>query len=417
MRELWLQIASTSGARIYSLATGLAVLALTARWLGPEGRGVMSAALVWTNLLYICSFLSLNVVVMHEASSGRDESWTGRVCGTLLAAMAVMTLMSWLAALALYGTRPQWFGSIQPVVLAIALISVPLLIWEQYGNAILLSIGRLDVYNGAVVGGKTLVLALVVAFFIAGFGVKGATIAVVMGQFVVAAASVPVILRHSRGFLRFDAAMLKRLVIAAAKLHPSTVATFAYAYSGILIVNRFLGAGATGIYQLASQLVEVMLVVPYAANVVLYSRMTQAGVREVWGYQRRVLLWLSGFMAASAAAAAALAPLLIPLAGGSEFSGAVPVFRWLVPGAVMATVSSVMTTQWVGRGMFLQLSIVNMAGLVINLVANITLTPRFGMAGAISAALLAYGSTALANGVLAIRCEAEWRRGRPPEAA
>ncbi|MCX7112896.1 MAG: hypothetical protein NTX45_22825 [Proteobacteria bacterium] len=39
MRELWVNIAHTSGAKIYSLLVGIVTLSLTDRLLGPEGRG------------------------------------------------------------------------------------------------------------------------------------------------------------------------------------------------------------------------------------------------------------------------------------------------------------------------------------------------------------------------------------------
>ena len=68
-----------------------------------------------------------------------------------------------------------------------------------------------------------------------------------------------------------------------------------------------------------------------------------------------------------------------------------------------------MTTQWIGRGLFLPLSMLNIGSVIVSLVANLTLTRRYGMDGAIVSLILSYLVTAVVNIVFAIRCESEYQ--------
>ena len=330
MRELWLKIFLTSGARIYSLIAGLIVMTITAHWLGPSGRGEMAAALVWANLFYICGFLSLNMVAMHLAGNRAHEIMDA-LLGTLAAVAIAVTAAGWVVAFALFRLfRQQLFGEIRGPILLLAFGMLPFLIWEQYGNALLIVTDRLRVYNRAIVISKTLVFVLVGASYFFRLGIYAAVAAMLIGQMTIVAASLPTLLRATAKTIRFDRELCRALLVGAAKLHPSTVATFVYAYNGVLVVNRFLGPAQTGIYQFATQLFEVMLVVPYAANIVLYAKSGETGVHEAWPYQRRVLVVLVALMAVAAVVAAVAAPMVIPLIGGSSFAPSIRVFRWVL---------------------------------------------------------------------------------------
>ncbi|HUK33658.1 MAG TPA: polysaccharide biosynthesis C-terminal domain-containing protein, partial [Vicinamibacterales bacterium] len=294
-------------------------------------------------------------------------------------------------------------------VLAIAFAALPFLILEQYGNGLLLATNRLRVYNRAIMIGKTLVFVCVGIAYLLGFDIRAAIAATVIGQVALVVTSAAPLVRASAGRMTFDGQILKKLLIGALKLHPSTVSNFVYAYVGVLVMNRYLGPSQTGIYQFAVQLFEVMLVVPYAANIVLFAKTGETGVHNAWPYQRRVLLMLVGVMAGAGIVAAVAAPFAIPLVGGRAFLPSVSPFRHLLIALCFLTVSAVMTSQWIGRGLFLPLSILNIAYVAISLAANLILTPRFGMSGAVASLILSYVIAGVVNLFFAVRCEREYR--------
>ncbi|MCU1347109.1 MAG: hypothetical protein JWO56_139 [Acidobacteria bacterium] len=412
MRPVWLQIVHTSGARVYSLVAGLVILTVTARWLGPAGRGQMAAALVWSNVFYLCGYFSLNYVAIHHAAGHvEDRSWLAPMFGTLLGFAAFVSVVGGsIAVLLWFVSRGRIYGEISPAVLVIGMLTMPFLILEQYSTGLLVAIGRLDVYNRAVIVVKTIVLLLVGIFFLLHFGIRSAITATLVGQIGMAVAGLPLVYRAAGRTMRFDFGLLKRLIARGIQLHPSNIAMYLYGYSSVLIINRYLGAAQTGVYHLAIQLVEVMFVVPIAANLVLFSKTSAVGVTQVWPYQRRILGGMMLIMTFGCIAAAILAPIGIPLLAGKAFAPAVPIFRRLLIAVWIGTISAIMMPQWISRGLFAAISIVNITAVAINLTISFLLIRTMGIQSVIIATVLSYLTTAIASTVLAIRCELEYRR-------
>jgi O-antigen/teichoic acid export membrane protein len=419
MRRVWMQIVHTSGARIYSLIGGLVILTITARWLGPSGRGQVAASLVWANVFYLTGFLSLNYVAIHEAAANpEDRRWLAPTMGTLFAFDAFVSVVGWIvAAILWFATSGQIYGAIPTRVLIIGLAIVPFYILEQYANGILIALGRLDIYNRAMIVMKTIVLLLVGIFCYLHFGVASAITTTLVGQIGMAVAGMPHAYRVAGSRMEFDFARLKRLIARGMKLHPSNVAMYLSGYSSVLLINHYLSAAQTGVYHFAMQLVEVMFVIPIAANLVLFSKTTEVGVIEAWPFHRRVLGGVMLVMTFGCIAAAILAPIGIPLLAGKAFTPSVPIFRWLLIAVWIGSISAVMMPQWIGRGLFVAISCVNVAAVAISLTVSFLVIRRLGIPGVILATVLSYGTTAVASTVLAIRCELEYRRAVAAAAA
>src|SRR4051812_45083101 len=100
MRDLWRSIGLTSGARIYSVAAGTAGVVITARALGPEGRGTIATAVTWSLLFATVGYLSLGQVAIHRATGRNSSQWLGPTLGVLLAMAAAVTVLGWLVAAA-----------------------------------------------------------------------------------------------------------------------------------------------------------------------------------------------------------------------------------------------------------------------------------------------------------------------------
>src|SRR5206468_2284531 len=99
--------------------------------------------------------------------------------------------------------------------------------------------------------------------------------------------------------------------------------------------------------------------------------------------EQRTLIWQSLVLVTLAGTVGYfVAPLVILLLAGQAFLPAVPLFRILLLGLVGMTLSAVMGSQWVGRGLFLQASLMTFAVGVLNVGANYSLMPLYGTVGA-----------------------------------
>lgn len=407
MADLWRRVAFTSGARVYSMLMGLVTLVLTARALGPEGRGVVAAATAWAMLYFSVANLSLGQIALSRAAQRPGQEWVAGIVRSLFTVATAMTLLVWLVGAGTYVlSGGDFYSGLSGVVMLLALATVPFLIWEQYSSSLLMALGKLSVYNRAQVVGRTAGLVLVVVLlFGVGTGAASALFALLVAQFLVASAGARTLLAAARGSGREARAALRPLLSDGAKLHLNAVGTVLFTTGSTILVARYRGPAETGHFQLAVALTGVAAIIPQAASMVLYGEVARDGPDAAWSVNRRVLLWLTGLMGMLAIAGAALAPFAIPLLVGDEFRPAVPVFQLLTIGLVGQSLSMLMAPQWIGRGLFWQVSALSLATGVATLAACLALVPRHGMYGAAWATVGVYLFSILANGGMALWVE------------
>ncbi len=414
MRALFWNIAYTSGAQGYSLVVGIVAVTVTARWLGPEGRGTIAAVTTWVGLFSTIGCLSLGQVAIHRATQLRDQAWLGATLGSLLLVDVIITLVGWLSTLVLYlMTAGAAFSMLSPIFLAVGFLSLPFLIWEQYGSSLLMAVDRVTIYNRAQILGRTAGLALVFVAWWLNLGVLGVLVATVVSQAVLALFGVSFLFESSQQPVRPDKSTIRALLKGAAKLHLNNVGGFLVTSAGVLIISHYQSATETGYYQVAAQLTNVLTVIPLAASMVIYGKVTQLGPDAAWGYQRKMVAILMLGMLGTTAVAALLAPWLIPLALGIRFAPSVGIFQILLLGVLAGTLATLMGSQWIGRGLFLYMSGSTILLGILNVAANLFLVPRFGVYGAAWAFVGIYVLAALVQVWMVIQCETKYRDSLP----
>src|SRR4051812_8334486 len=109
----WRAITLTSAAKAYWILGAMIATVITARFLGPQGRGVIAAASSWVALFVTFGHLSLqHVVVYLLGPSDRDRNLP-LVTGSVMAVTAGTALVGWAGAAALWAiTRGAAFEHI-----------------------------------------------------------------------------------------------------------------------------------------------------------------------------------------------------------------------------------------------------------------------------------------------------------------
>ena len=113
----------TVGAKLYSLAISVLTLTLTARWLGPDGRGEYAAVLAWASAFVGIAHCSLAEVASQRLSGHAHEERFRTVAMALVYACLALSGIAWLVALLLWHLRPEMFGQLSPGLLALALLA------------------------------------------------------------------------------------------------------------------------------------------------------------------------------------------------------------------------------------------------------------------------------------------------------
>lgn len=412
---LWRGIVENSAARLFAAAVNLAVLVVTARELGPDGRGVLAAATTWVTLLATSAGLSLGQVSHHQIQERRGAEWLPELAGTMLLLAMIASVLACVALLYLtLGDHAGLFRGIPLSVIGISGLLIPLLVLDEYARNLLAAAGHSRRYAIAQTAGHTLRLLLViVAMGPLNLGVSGVMAGIVISQLVIVALEGQALWNASGRRVRASLKQARLLLAGALRLHPNTVASFLLAYANILLLNKFATTAAVGWYQLALQLAGALLLVPQAAAMMLYGKVAQDGPDGAWLMQKRLMLQVLGTMALLGAVAAVFAPTLISYIAGAEFAPAAGIFRWLLAAVLGLSIAEMMAPQWYGRGILLTSSVLTCVTAVANIALNVVLIRRYGVVGAAWGAAISYLTlVVVAQACFALWCEASYRRRR-----
>lgn len=410
MRQLWANVVHTSGAKIYSMIIGLIILALTSRLLGPEGRGQVAVITTWVNLFSTFAYLSLGQVALHRMARDPENKFIGNLLGSLLMMAGILSLLGWLVAWGIYSNDIQGiFRNLPVTALLIGFAALPFLIWEQYGSSLLMGLEKIKIYNYYQIVGRTLSLALMMILVgWLGQGVVGVLQASLLGQMIIALGGLGFLFKFAQSknsTCRPDKNETIDLLKGGFKLHLNAVGGFLFTSSSILILNHYHGAEETAYYQLATQLIGVLMIIPTAAGMVIYGKVTRLGPNGAWPENKLLLIQITLGMICVCVIAAILAPWGITLLAGEKFLPAVAPFKLMLFGLIGMTFSTVMSPQWIGRGYFWQAAALTLLVGLLNLVICFMLVPSYGLNGAIIAFLSTYFISIIGNGWMIFHCQ------------
>lgn len=174
----------------------------------------------------------------------------------------------------------------------------------------------------------------------------------------------------------------------AAPIGLLALATIAYYRSGTIALAALSNAEATAVYGVASGIAFGLLMVPNAITTALLPRLSsERRPDEFVACARRVLVWTSVIAVCIAAACAALAPVILPVALGPEYRAAATPFALLCLGIPLIAASGVIGTALLVVGRLQALGTQVAVSLTVNLLVLVLLVPSAGAVGAALATL------------------------------
>jgi len=410
MNEIWRKIIGTSSARVYSLLVGLASLAVTARILGPDGRGLVAGVMAWASLFATLGSLSLGQVVVHHAAKQRGKAWLEPLFGALLFLTLFLTVLIWFVAAGIGYFKEDLYGKLPVWALHLGFLSVPFLIWQSYGLHLLISSGNLNFYNRAQVFASSIgFLFIVVALVVLDSGVGGALIATLMTTVIISCIGITKLWALAGGKIAIQAKVIRALIKDGLKLHLNAVGGVLLTVVNTLMINYYSSTEEVGWYQFASQMIATVVILPQALHRVLYEMTAESGPDQIWPDQKRILARLMGIMIVVILSIYFLSPWLVTLIAGERFLPSVDVLRTLLISVVGVSMSYGMANQWLGRGFFLQTALLTLVSGAVNIFLNALFIPRYGMIAAAWSTAFVYSMGFLTNFSMAVYVESRWR--------
>ena len=382
----WLEYSRLYAARMVGLVLGTALTIVSARVLAPAGRGefaaLSAAAVLGAQTLNLGLSSSLAVLFSRRRS---------RIGGYRV--YLLYLTIGWGLLLAAVGLGQRWLGLPIPSAWWPALAAwVPLQLLGLYQSAALIALQDAKWLSRIELAGRASALALGGSVLL----VLGGDVPAFLGAVIASDALVAVLgaVRLSRVPMRRSARPRRaaRFFGAATAMglraYPPLVLAFLVIKSDILLLRLLRGAAETGVYSIASQLVDIALILPgivgslSLAAVIRSSRPAQELTRVL-----RPTAWV---IAALALGMLALGRSAIVLVFGAPFEGAYRALVILLPGFVSLALLGLLSQYFAARGFPMFLSLYWLAGLATNLALNLWLIPRFGMLASAASSSVAY---------------------------
>ncbi len=383
------RVALTLLSRGATLALGLVSSVLTARFLGPDGRGLLATLSVVTGLALQFGNPGLHTGNIYFVS--RQPHRTAAVLGNTLVVSWAAGILCGAAAIGAVLLRPDLFPGIPMPLLLVTAAALPFQFMILLYQNTLLGQGEVAVFNLLEAGNKVITFALLAAWLVLlGGGASGAVVLFAALAILNGTISALACARRTPFSPSFDGGLFREMIRYGGRVYLACLFAFLVIRSDLLLVNYFLGTGAAGVYSIAVQISDALLLLPVTVGMILLPRIAAAeaagGVEVTARILRHTALLLTGIVIA----AGILVGPVVRTFYGRGFEGAALATLCLLPGIWALGLNGVLMNHFAGRGMPSVTLYAPLAGLLVNVGLNLIVVPRYGIAGAAATSSLAY---------------------------
>lgn len=383
------KVAETYATRVGLIALSLVTSVLITRSLGPERRGFFAAALAISAIGAQLGNLGLHAA--NTYSVARNRELLGTLLGNSLVVGLGITSLGALLAWVAFAVWPQ-AAPVSGILLAVALLAVPLHVMHTHQNALLLGLQQVRTINWTNLGQQTLAAVLIVALVLAGVVTPETVLVLFVSSLALANVVLYVRIRnHPASRVRVSWQTLKGCLSYGARAYIAALFSYLVIKSDILMVQYFLGPEQVGYYSLAATLSEQMYVFAAIVGMIVFSKMSalEDSAHKLRLIERTVL-GLAGIMLVGGLLAGILADPVIVLLYGEAFRPAVRIFLFLIPAVFALSLNQVYQNYFASIGFPLIGVASPIAGALLNLGLNAILLPSIGVIGAALASIAAY---------------------------
>lgn len=385
-RPLGRDVLMTFGNKVGVLLLSVAGTVVVARTLGASGRGAIAVALSFTLLLV--QFGSFGLQSASPYFAARDPAALPRVIANAVWMSLLLGCLLALVGAAVKLAFPAVLRGLDWLDIAVVLGALPALMANTLLQSVLLAEGRLRAYNGVEFALALFTfVGLTVGLLVFNFGVIGA-LALMMGLNVGASIVYFLLLRENAPHLGApDRALLSAMLRYGFRIYVATLIAYGVGRVNLIFVNSYLGSSAAGQYSVGIALADGMHLLPSVVALNLFPRIARGEAHERSAAVFRTLALLFGLLCL------ATVPLVGPgirLLYTAEFSGAISIYYWLLPGIFAYGMLNVLAYHFAGRGFPREAMLVWLPGLALNIVLVMTLVPSYGVDVAAFAATLSY---------------------------
>jgi enterobacterial common antigen flippase len=377
---------TTVGVRILTIVLGFITSIITARFLGPAGRGDYFLVTTLAMLLTQFSHLGLASSNTYLVASQHDlfpkllanSFWISLILGFLIALAALLILNL---------THVQY-----PHGTWVLLLLVPVSLFFLLGINLLIGMNKISRYNIFQLGSSVLLVCFITLAGISGGHVYSFLLISLLGWTIVAIIlfiNLMYLSPLSCRTLRFSQACFLQGASYGVKAYLITLIGMLVLKSNVLLLRYFSTEDVLGYYSIASQLNDCLVILPASIGLILFPNLVR-NTDNRWKEMKKSLYLTAGMMLLSCLLAAILVKPFIRLAFGVDFLPAVNIFYWMLPGAFFLGLITIVSQYISAIGLPRLIVIIWFITFIIMMGSSCFLIPRYTGEGAAMALSAAY---------------------------
>jgi O-antigen/teichoic acid export membrane protein len=366
-----------------------AISIITARYLGPYGRGVVSLLILIPVFVVTFGRLGIGHSINYYASKvPRDQLISTSLVLSIIIGLAFLII----AVPVIYLLRNVFFKGITTSQILFACSLIPFAFLLEYLLCIFQGFYKIKRRNMLIATGPFINLALLVLLvMVLKLSLWGAIIAFVAPNIIVVFISLLLILKELEvKKISPNFGLMKKLLEYGVQSHIGLIFKELNYRGDMLLVSYFLNPSAVGYYAIAVNIAEMLWKLPDAVGTVLLPKIAQMDKEEAKSFTPLVFRTILIPMVVSCLGILLFGKYVILIAFGKEFLPSVPVLLLLLPGILAMAFWKIIANSLIGLGHAIKYSITSGVALVTMILFDIILIPRVGLKGAAIASSISY---------------------------
>jgi antigen flippase len=381
-----LDVSTIVASRLFRLAAGILVAIVTARMLGPAGRGEYFLVVTLAGVVAQLGNLGLHSSNTYQVA--RDHQLLrSLVANSLWASILVGGVLS--AAVVAGSYLLDLFGGPANRTLWFVVLLAPLGLFFLLGQNLLLGLRRAVLFSAIeILSSALLVTLLIVAALllpIAGGFLAARSVAILISSAVL----LSVLVRGTALRLRFDASTFRAGLGYSVRAYLVALLAYLVLRTNVFLLQIHSGFEEVGLYSVATQVADALEILPTSVALVLFPRLLHEA-DEGWHMMTKALARVALMMVGVCFAIWIGSDALFALAFGPDFDRSSLMLRLLLPQVFLISVTTIVSQFLAAKGIPLSLIGVWALGLVIALLLGSLLIPVHRGEGAAVALSLTY---------------------------
>lgn len=378
------QIIQTLATRALLLAAGVLASVITARYLGPEGRGEYFFAVTLAALISQFANLGLHSSNTYYAAKQSEmvpsllsnSLWVSMILGGLGSILAI-TVILW----------QDWFPQAHASTLIIAGLIAPFSLYYMLGSNLLVGMGKISSFNlfEALARIAPLILMLLAGWCSLGVdGFLGATLIAAVGM------SIGILVKLSRyvgNDYSWNGSVFRDTMNYGFRAYIAALLAFGISRLNVFWLQHYGSPSDLGYFSIAVQFGDALAVLPTSIGLVLLPKLVR---QQEAATMRRTLILVGFSLAIMCGVLAMAAELIIPVLFGEAFRPAIGVLYWYLPSVICLGLISIISQYIAAIGIPVRLLLSWMVGLAIVFISGPFMIFRMGGAGAGLSIFIAY---------------------------